>query len=126
MAIVVDEYGGTAGLVTMEDLLEEIVGEIRDEHDQIAFRMEVLSAHEVLASGLVSVGDLEDALDVELGPQDVDTVGGLVYAKLGRMPVQGDTVELEGATITVENVSGRRIRQVRVVKTVPPARKEHG
>jgi CBS domain containing-hemolysin-like protein len=120
LAIAVDEYGGTAGLVTMEDMLEEIVGEIRDEYDLEESRLDVLSSTEVLASGLVSIDDLADALDLRLEVNEVDTVAGLVYAELGRIPVPGDQVQLEEITVTVERVSGRRIRQVRVVKRTPP------
>lgn len=120
MAIVVDEYGGTAGLVTMEDMLEEIVGEIRDEYDLEESRLDVLSSNELVASGLVALGDVEDALDLRLDGEDVDTIAGLVYARLGRIPVPGDKVQLDEATVTVEKVSGRRIRQVRVVKNVRP------
>ena len=120
MAIVVDEYGGTAGLVTMEDMLEEIVGEIRDEYDLEESRLVILSHDEVLANGLVSVGDLEDALELRLGVEDVDTVAGLVYSALGRIPVAGDRVEVSEVTLTVESVSGRRIRQVRVLRKPRP------
>ncbi len=119
LAIVVDEYGGTAGLVTMEDMLEEIVGEIRDEYDLEESRLDVLGPNEVLASGLVSISDLADALATRLEVEGVDTVAGLVYARLGRIPVPGDAVKVDDLTITVEAVSGRRIRQVRVVKQSP-------
>lgn len=119
LAIVVDEYGGTAGLVTMEDMLEEIVGEIRDEYDLEESRLDILSTHEVLANGLVSIDDLAEALEVRLQVEDVDTVAGLVYSILGRIPVPGDKVTLDEITVTVEKVNGRRIRQVRVVKTAP-------
>ncbi|MCL5109010.1 MAG: hemolysin family protein [Chloroflexi bacterium] len=124
MAIVVDEYGGTAGLVTMEDMLEEIVGEIRDEYDLEESRLVILSPDEVLVNGLVSVGDLEDTLEVRLEVEGVDTVAGLVYSTLGRIPVPGDRVELGELTLTVESVSGRRIRQVRVVRRPQPPEEE--
>ncbi|MHB1132166.1 MAG: hemolysin family protein [Chloroflexota bacterium] len=122
MAIVVDEYGGTAGLVTMEDMLEEIVGEIRDEYDVEESRLVVLSGDELLANGTVSVGDLEDALNVRMDgeAEDVDTIAGVVYSSLGRIPVPGDKVELNEVTLTVEAVSGRRIRQVRVLRRPRP------
>ncbi|MHB1007398.1 MAG: hemolysin family protein [Chloroflexota bacterium] len=120
LAVVVDEYGGTAGLVTMEDMLEEIVGEIRDEYDLEESRLDVLGPNEVLANGQLSIGDLADALDIRLEVAEVDTVAGLVYANLGRIPVPGDTVQMEEITLTVEKVSGRRIRQVRVVRRSEP------
>ncbi len=126
MAIAVDEYGGTAGLVTMEDMLEEIVGEIRDEYDHEESRLDIISESEVVASGLVSIGDLAETLDVELDVPDVDTVGGVVYAALGRIPLNGDVVELEELRITVEKVAGRRVRQVRVVRKPEPDLDEQG
>ncbi|MDA8216303.1 MAG: hemolysin family protein [Dehalococcoidales bacterium] len=124
MAVVVDEYGGTAGLVTMEDLLEEIVGEIRDEYDLEESRLDVVGPHEVLANGLVSVADLGEALDVEIEVEDVDTVAGLVFAKLGRIPIPGDSVQAGDVTVTVESMVGRRIRKVRAIRSVPPEEEE--
>ena len=126
MAIVVDEYGGTAGLVTMEDMLEEIVGEIHDEYDLEESRLVVLGPDEVLANGIVSVGDLEDALNVRLDgeAEDVDTIAGVVYSSLGRIAVPGDKVELNEVTLTVEAVNGRRIRQVRVLRRPRPSEEE--
>lgn len=116
VAIAVDEYGGTAGLVTLEDMLEEIVGEIHDEFDVVEKKIEPVGAGEAIVSGTVSLSDLEDALDLELERNEFDTIGGLVYSKLGRMPSPGDEIELPQATLRVLTVHGRRVRKVRVSK----------
>ena len=118
MAIVVDEYGGTAGLVTLEDLLEEIVGEIHDEYDTLETQTVITGPGEAVVTGKVSLGDLNEVLDLDLESEGAyDTVGGLIYAKLGRIPNPGDKVTVDGAELTVLAVQGRRIRQVRVVRT---------
>jgi CBS domain containing-hemolysin-like protein len=115
LAVVVDEYGGTAGLVTIEDLLEEIVGPIRDEYD-LAEEEEVqlVSPTEALASASVSLDDVNDLLHLHLEGDDFDSIGGLVYANLGRIPAVGDTVAVDGVTITVEEIDRRAIRTVRL------------
>lgn len=118
VAIVVDEYGGTAGLVTLEDLLEEIVGEIHDEYDTFETQTVVTGPGEAVVTGKVSLGDLNEMLDLDLESKGAyDTVGGLIYATLGRIPNPGDKVTVDGAELTVLAVQGRRIRQVRVVRT---------
>lgn len=119
LAIVVDEYGGTAGLVTLEDLLEEIVGEIHDEYDTLETQTVITGPGEAVVTGKVSLGDLNEVLDLDLESEGAyDTVGGLIYAKLGRIPNPGDKVTVNGAELTVLAVQGRRIRQVRVVRTL--------
>lgn len=116
IAIVVDEYGGTAGLVTLEDLLEEIVGEIQDEYDVEEIQVEVLSPTEVIASGLAPLSDINEVLSLDLEVEDVDTVGGLVYTMLGRMPTVGDTIDLPDVELEVVAVQGRRVKQVRLLR----------
>ncbi|MGH7642733.1 MAG: hemolysin family protein [Candidatus Dormibacteria bacterium] len=121
LAVVVDEYGGTAGLVTIEDLLEEIVGPIRDEYD-LAEQEEVqlVGPMEALVSASVSLDDVNELLHLRLEGEDFDSVGGLVYAHLGRIPSVGDVVELgDGVTITVEEIDRRAIRTVRVSSERP-------
>ncbi|HEX5414482.1 MAG TPA: hemolysin family protein [Chloroflexota bacterium] len=118
IAIVVDEYGGTAGLVTIEDLLEEIVGEIQDEYDVEEQKIVSEGNGAALVDGGVSIDDVNQALDLDLTTEEVDTVGGLVYEKLGRVPIVGDQVALDHAVLTVVGASGRRVTLVRVQRTV--------
>jgi len=118
MAIVVDEYGGTAGLVTIEDLVEEIVGEIRDEYDVEQELMLPISEREALVDGRAPFEDIREtfALD-ELEPSDdYDTVGGFIVHELGRFPKTGDIVARGGVRFVVETIEGRRIRRVRVMR----------
>jgi putative hemolysin len=114
MAVVVDEYGGTAGVVTIEDIIEEIVGEIEDEYDVEEPYIEVLSDTEAMVAGKVSVDDLMHDLDLELPVAAQGTVGGLVQRELGHIPHQGETVDLGNVRITVMEVEHRRIRRVKV------------
>ena len=116
MAIVVDEYGGTAGLVTLEDLLEEIVGEIHDEYDTMETQTVITGPGEAVVTGKVSLGELNELLDLNLnGEGEYDTVAGLIYTKLGRIPNPGDKITIDGTELTVLAIQGRRIRQVRVI-----------
>ena len=116
MAIVVDEYGGTAGLVTIEDVLEEIVGEIQDEYDREEATIQRVTETEAVVDARVTLGDLNEVFDLEMESEDVDTVGGFVYHQLGRMPAPGDEVRADGLTMRVLTVAGRRIKKVRVTK----------
>jgi putative hemolysin len=126
VAIVVDEYGGTAGLITIEDLIEEIVGEIRDEYDVEEANIEEVSDSEALFDARVSIRDVNDTLDLEIEDEDFDTLGGLLYHELGKVPNVGDEVRVDGAVVTVLTTTGRRVRKVRVTKLPPqPAAAEH-
>jgi putative hemolysin len=119
IAIVLDEYGGTAGLVTIEDLIEEIVGEIQDEYDVEEPMVESLSEDEARIDGRASVDVLNEQFGVVLSGEDqeqYDTVGGLVYHEIGGVPKVGDTVEVDGVTLTVESTDGRRVGKVLVVR----------
>ena len=117
MAVVLDEYGGTAGLVTIEDLLEEIVGEIQDEFDEEEPMKVEIGPGEVILDGRADIDDLtelvEPALELE-DDEEYDTLGGFVYHRIGRVPVVGDAVVIEPFVITVIKVSGRRVGKVRV------------
>ncbi len=117
MAVVVDEYGGTAGVVTIEDLLEEIVGEIRDEYDAAEEAAIVHTGEdEYLLDAGLSVNEVNEQLDVHLTDEFGDTLGGLLYAQLGKVPERGESVWAEGYRWIVEQVAGRRIRRVRAVR----------
>jgi CBS domain containing-hemolysin-like protein len=116
MAIVVDEYGGTAGLVTIEDLLEEIVGEIEDEYDAVRPAMEVISDDEVVLDASVGTDVLRDLFDYEVESEDFDTVGGFLIHQLGRLPSVGDEVKVNGLSLRVLSMSGRRVRRLRIAR----------
>ena len=109
MVIVLDEFGGTSGLVTLEDLLEEIVGEIQDEHeDDEPQDFQALESGEVKVWGGVSLRELSERLDLDL-PEDIyDTLGGFMFSRLNRIPRVGDVVEVEGGTFRVLKMRGRR------------------
>jgi len=116
MAIVVDEYGGTAGLVTIEDLVEEIVGEIEDEYDRVEHLVVQVSDDEALLDGRVSIWDVNELFGSHVEAEDFDTVGGCVFHNLGRVPAVGDIVDADGLTLTVLSVDGHRVRRVRAVR----------
>ena len=122
VAIVVDEYGGTAGMVTIEDILEEIVGEITDEYDVEPDAVEQLAGGAVRVSSRFPVDDLGDLFGLELEDEDVDSVGGLMAKHLGKVPIPGSQIEVEGLLLQAEAPSGRRNRIATVVvRPVEPA-----
>jgi CBS domain containing-hemolysin-like protein len=114
MAIVIDEYGGTAGLVTLEDLLEEIVGEITDEYDVEEPRVEHLPDGSLLVPGRTPIDEVSEELGVELPDTEWDTVGGLVFNLLGHVPEEGESVGFQGLELRTERVQGRRIVSVHI------------
>jgi CBS domain containing-hemolysin-like protein len=118
VAIVVDEYGGTAGLVTIEDILEEIVGEITDEYDKDEVEVERLADGSMRVSSRFMVDDLEELCGVAIDDDDVDTLGGLMAKHLGRVPIPGSVVETEGLRLQAEGLAGRRNRISTVVVSV--------
>jgi magnesium and cobalt exporter, CNNM family len=112
MAIVVDEYGGTAGLVTMEDLLEEIVGEITDEYDVEEPQVERFPDGTLRVPGRTPIDEVNELLAVALPQDEWDTVGGLVFSALGHVPVEGECCQTMGLEFCAERVQGRRIVSV--------------
>jgi CBS domain containing-hemolysin-like protein len=113
-AIVVDEYGGTAGLVTLEDLIEELVGEIEDEYDVEESPVEKLPNGDLRVTARMSIDQVNELLGADLPEGDWDTVGGLVYSLLGHVPTEGESASLNGYRLTAERVQGRRIGRVRI------------
>ncbi len=125
MAIAVDEYGGTAGLVTLEDLIEELVGEIVDEFDVEDARVEPIGDGSFRVAARLTIDDAEDLLGIELPSDvDVDTVGGVLFQALGRIPTEGEEAVVGGIGLRAERVQGRRIMRVRVTPAAPAADEE--
>ncbi len=116
MAIVIDEYGSTAGLVTLEDLIEELVGEIVDEFDVEDPLLEPLPGGDVRVAARMALDELNEVLHLELPEGSWDTVGGLVFDLLGHVPAEGETVEVDGHLLRAERVQGRRIGRVRITR----------
>jgi CBS domain containing-hemolysin-like protein len=123
MAIVIDEYGGTAGLVTIEDLLEEIVGEIVDEYDQEEPLVEPIDDHTIRVDAKMPIDEVNEMLGADLPHEEWDTVGGLVFGLTGRVPIVGERVRLDSLEFTTERVSGRRVQKV-VITKLPPEPEE--
>ena len=115
LAIVVDEYGGTAGIVTLEDLVEELVGDIRDEYDAEEPAPRVAGA-DLEVDGLMNLDDFEEEAGVELPEGPYETVAGYVVSTLGRLPVVGESVDHDGHTLTVVELDGRRASRIRVTR----------
>jgi CBS domain containing-hemolysin-like protein len=114
LAVVADEYGEIAGIITLEDCLEELVGEIVDEYDIEPNEVVRLDGGDYVIDGGMSIGDLNELLDIDVPDEDWDTVAGFVFGTLGHVPVTGESVEFDGWRFSAEQVDGRRIRQVRI------------
>jgi CBS domain containing-hemolysin-like protein len=123
MALVVDEYGGIAGLVTLEDLIEEVIGEISDEYDDVdESDFTAIGDGSIRATASASIDDLAEHLDIAFDEDDVDTVGGLFVKHLGRLPAVGDAVSVHGLKLVAERVERRRKKLVSVLVTVEELR----
>jgi CBS domain containing-hemolysin-like protein len=126
MAIVIDEYGGTAGLVTIEDLIEEIVGEIVDEYDQEEPLVEPINESTIRVDAKMPIDEINELFDVELPHEEWDTVGGLVFGLAGRVPEQDQTVRLDSLEFRAERVTGRRIQKVVITKLSSSTQEDEG
>ncbi len=120
LAVVVDEFGGTAGIVTIEDVLEQIVGEIQDEYDVETPLVERVNAEEAIVDGRISLEEISDIFGVSLEEEETTTIGGLVQAHLGHIPQPGESVTVDGLEVTVLEVAGHRVRKVRVRRVPAP------
>jgi CBS domain containing-hemolysin-like protein len=117
IAIAVDEYGGTAGLITVEDLLEEIVGEIRDEYDVEEQAVQLVTPNEAIVDARLPIEDLGEMFNIDIEKDlDFDSIGGFIVNELGRMPNVGDQVGIDGIRLKVLSITGRRVKKVRVTK----------
>ena len=114
LAVVIDEFGGTAGIVTFEDLMEEVIGEIQDEFDAERAPFEIVSERRLRVDGSLLLDELNQHFDIDYDEEEVDTVGGLIMSRLGRIPAVGDVVELNGVRYVVEQVAGRAVDSVLV------------
>ena len=121
IAIIVDEYGGTAGLATIEDLIEEIVGEIQDEHDIEGPSVQKLEEGSYIVDARTLIHDLNDLLDLSLPSGNAERIGGLIYERLGHVPRVGDTIDLDGVQATVLVIKGVRATKIRIVCQPPVA-----
>jgi putative hemolysin len=116
IAIVVDEYGGTAGLVSLEDLLEEIVGEIQDEYEKEGADFEKTADGDIIALGKADIDELEELLNMKLSGEGFESIGGMILNELGKVPKKGDVIRVKGLDITVLGVEGRKIEKVKIRK----------
>jgi putative hemolysin len=119
LAIVLDEYGGTAGIVTLEDLVEELIGDIKDEYDEESLETTRLRSGDIEVDGLLNLDDFADETGVELPDGPYETVGGFLAAQLGRVPATGDEARVDGHTVTVTVMDGRRVARVRIHRVKP-------
>ncbi|MFZ5754285.1 MAG: hemolysin family protein [Bacillota bacterium] len=117
MAIVLDEYGSTAGLVSLEDLIEEIMGDIQDEHDSEEPDLQQIDGETFLVNASLRIDELNEKLGLNFICEEADTVGGLIFTELGRVPLTGDSVQLDGVKLTVQQMDGHRIEKVLLKKT---------
>ncbi|WP_445771843.1 HlyC/CorC family transporter [Rheinheimera sp.] len=122
MAIVVDEYGGVSGLVTIEDILEQIVGEIEDEHDdEEEHDIKKMASRVFQVSALTPLDEFNESFDTDFDEEDADTIGGIVLHAFGHMPSRGESIELKGLTFKVSKANSRRLVQLQVIRAKEPA-----
>jgi len=118
IAIAVDEYGGTAGLVTMEDVVEEVVGEIIDEYDKEIKLFEIIEENTIRVDGNISIEEINEILNIEIPENDFETLGGFIFDLLGRVPKKGEKIKYHNLKIIIEQVVKNRIRRVKIIKEI--------
>ena len=126
LAVIVDEFGGTAGIITLEDLVEEVVGEIQDEFDTEDIPVERIDERRLRVQGALLLDELNQHFDLKLHDEDVDTVGGLIMSRLGQIPAPGDQVTVDGILFVVESVEGRAVQNVCITLPEPPLTEDAG
>jgi putative hemolysin len=117
MAVVIDEYGGTAGIITIEDLLEEIVGDISDEYDIQTKEIETIREGEYVVDGSTRIEQLNEQIGTRIESEHYDSIGGFIIGEIGRLPQQGETVEYENTKFLIENIERNRVKKIRVLMT---------
>ena len=115
MAIVVDEYGGTAGLITIEDLVEVIVGDIEDEYDEEEDEIQVINSNEFLVEGSTKISDVNEVLGIELESEEFDSIGGYIIGYIKHIPEENEVIEVDGIKFNIESVDKNRIKQIRIL-----------
>ena len=115
MAIVVDEYGGTAGLITIEDLVEVIVGDIEDEYDEEEDEIQVINSNEFLVEGSTKISDVNEVLGIELESEEFDSIGGYIIGYIKHIPEENEVIEVDGIKFNIESVDKNRIKKIRIM-----------
>ena len=115
MAIVVDEYGGTAGLITIEDLVEVIVGDIEDEYDEEEDEIQVISPNEFLVDGSTKISDVNEILNIELESEEFDSIGGYIIGYIRHIPEENEIIEMDNIKFNIESVDKNRIKKIRIM-----------
>jgi len=119
IAIAIDEYGGTAGLITMEDVVEEVVGEIIDEYDKEIKLFEIAEDNTVIVDAIIGIEEINEILNIEIPENGFETLGGFIFDLLGRVPRKGEKIKYKNCQIIIEQVVKNRIRRVRIIKEIP-------